>query len=155
MLPRYGIKGVCSVKKIKVSGVCNKYGLGDGDWFSKGKYAHLGVRIGEQILRNNPGSSFQIKQVGTAHNPIRLYNIPGKPAPVDVSGSVSGRRLEELSWCNGGYVYAWDEEADEGSGAWGWVIDPDAKTEPVIFEVVDGRVTFRRDFHGLQRPVKM
>lgn len=140
--------------KTNISGIVGRSGLGDGDWFSRGHYAALGVRIGEALLKRNPGASFSIVQVNTAHNPIRLHEaFAGMEINIDLSGSVSLRGLEPLPWSSPVMRREWDDNAETGKGYGDFVEVPDyTGFEGVIFEVVGGHCVFRRDLHGLKRP---
>ncbi len=137
-----------------ISGIVSRCGFGDGDWFSRDNYAALGVRIGEALLKRNPKSTFSVVQVSTSHNPIRLHEtFAGQEIDLDLSGLVSLRGLKPLLWSSPTFTWEWADDAPTGGGYGDFVevVNYDG-FEGVIFEVVGGFVTFRRDLHGLKRP---
>jgi hypothetical protein len=129
--------------RAEISGIISKYGLGDGSWFDDEVYAHLGVRIGEALLKRNPKASFVVHQLRTTHNPIRLHMAEGLDS-LDLSGSVSLRGLRQLCWSHPTLSQSWDDWGGNGYG--GMVDTVDLSTvEGRIFDVRYGVVVYRRD----------
>lgn len=130
-----------------ISGIVSRYGLGDGDWFDAERYAALGVRIGEALLKRNPSKTFCVVQVCTTHNPIRLWVAEGSDS-LDLSGSMSLRGLRPLCWSRPVMSQYWDENSNSGYGDWVETADHSA-VDARIFQVCHGTVVYRRDNPGL------